>query len=52
MFVTKRKYEKLARDYQRLFWEYIKIASTDTEPKKTQYVKKAVAKKTTTKKAG
>lgn len=49
MFVTKRKYEKLARDYQRLFAEYLKIVNTDTEPKKTLYVNKAAIKKTTTK---
>lgn len=48
MFVTKRKYEKLTRDYQRLFAEYLKISGTDAKTIKA-VAKKTVAKKTTTK---
>lgn len=54
MLVTKKKYDKLARDYQRLYWEYnnyIQIVNADAKPiKKVTKKAVAVAKKTTTKK--
>lgn len=43
MLVTKKKYEKLARDYKRLYWEYnnyIQIVNADAKP-----IKKVAKKK-------
>jgi hypothetical protein len=59
MLVTKKKYEKLARDYQRLYWEYnnyIQIVNSDAKPiketaKKKPVIRREEIKKTTAKKA-
>jgi hypothetical protein len=48
MLVTKKKYDKLARDYRRLYWEYnnyIQIVNADAKPVKETVKKKPLIRR-------